>query len=83
MFKWIRYEKKKLLYYSPDLLVEIVEIEKEGLLIVSRDAIRSGYQVHLPEMGDVGVQWCQGEKERQWEKVWRWQEKDELENGNL
>ena len=49
-------KRNQLLYFSPDLSVEIGEIEKEGLLIVSRDAIRSGYQVHLPEMGDVGVQ---------------------------
>lgn len=38
------------------------ETEKDGLLVVSRNSIRLGYQVHLPEMGDVGVQQSQKKK---------------------
>jgi len=38
------------------------ETEKERLLVVSGNSIRLEYQVHLPEMGDVGVQQSQKKK---------------------
>lgn len=54
-------KRNQLLYYITNQTYQLKfwEMEKEELLVVSRNSIRLGYQVHLPEMGDVGVQQSQ------------------------